>query len=215
MSNIPYDYIVFTDASYKKVSGIGYCGFGVAILNTETMNYVDFGSEIGNRTIAYGELWAIYRGIEKTLQFIGKKKESKILVVTDSKLSVMGFSYYIPKKWDLSNWHDWKTVNRKPVKNQAVYRKTLETLSKYPKVAVRIAHMHSHTSKKASGKIKDDLRYHGINATDETVELFRNLNARVDEIAGSVVDQQIKNTERFGEIPILVRTEFMEDTEND
>lgn len=207
-----YNYLVITDASFKKVDDKGYCGYGVAIVNTSTLQYTTFGDMLpSGHTIAYGELWGIYRGVEKALQFIGKKADARILVVTDNKLAVNGFTLWIPKVWDISDWHNWKTLHGKPVKNQVVYRKTLELISKYPRVTVRMSHMHGHGKRKDIEKLRNDLRIHGIIADDDTVELFRSMNAMVDKIAGSVVDRKILLDQKYGEVPELVRKEFEAD----
>lgn len=201
MDMIPYSYILWTDSSQKTYDGRGYCGYGCVILNTRTMKFAMFGDYIGDVTIACGELMAIYKGIKKTLQFIGKDEAARILIVSDNKLAVTGFSYYIPYKWDISNWYHWKTVKGKPVKNQGIYRKTLELIRKYSKVKIRIAHMHSHTGKNGKDKIRHDLKNHGIVADKETVDLFQKMNAEVDRLAGEKVVEQIERDKKMGPVP--------------
>ena len=208
MTESPYKFIVYTDASYKNKDGVGYAGYGVAILNTSNMTYCTFGSSIGDKTIAYAELWAIYKGMEKALRFIGHEKKTNILVVTDSKLCVTCLTYFLPYKWNLTDPNNWKTSNKKPVKNQAVFKMILKLLDSYSNVRVRIAHIHGHTTPKDIPKLMRDLEKHGIRADADTVDLFRRMNAIVDKIAGSYVDQDIKMRVRNKDIPWLTRKEL-------
>lgn len=208
MNKSPYKFIVYTDASFKRKDDEGFAGYGAAILNTSNMTYCTFGSSIGNKTIAYAELWAIYKGIEKALKFIGHEKKTNILVVTDSKLSVNCLTYFLPYRWNLTDPDNWKTVNKKPVKNQAIFKAILELLRSYPNAKVRIAHIHGHTTNRDIPKLTRDLERHGIHADADTVELFRRMNAIVDEIAGSYVDRDIKMSKRNKDIPWLIRKEL-------
>ena len=207
MSKIPYRYIVFTDASYKKHNGETHCGYGVVVLNTETKQYASFGEYLYNQTIVYGEGWAINRGIHQALKLIGKKSKEDvgILVVTDSKLSVHVFTKFIPHKWDLSDWHKWRTVKGKYVKNQEIYRSTVEMVQKYPNVTIRMAHIHSHLKLSKSDCIKEDLRKHGIRANQDTVEMFMAMNAKVDDIAQRCVDRAISRQDEYQKLPKIER----------
>ena len=207
MAKPPYRYIVFTDASYKIFDGRGYCGYGVVIVNHETGNYTEFGGDLSDHTIVFGESWAILQGVRKVLDIISKSPDpsGKVLVVTDSKLCVNILTHYI-NRWDLSNWDNWKTLKGKPVKNQEIYRKIVTLIQKYPEVRFRITHMHGHMGKKHENKIKEDLRSYGINPTDEAVDTFRRMNAKVDRIAQSAVDRQIQLESRYWVIPKLKRS---------
>ena len=52
-------YVVFTDASFKKRNGSSYCGYGAVVVNLETNQYVSFSGELSDRSIVFGESWAI------------------------------------------------------------------------------------------------------------------------------------------------------------
>lgn len=205
LSDIPYRYIVFTDASYKRHGEKGYCGYGVAILNTETKEYGTFGDYVGERTIVYGEGWAINRGIKQALKLVSKQEKVGILVVTDSKLSVQVHCKFIPHKWDLSDWHNWRTVKGKYVKNQEIYRNTVELVQRYPNVHIRMAHIHSHMGMSNSDKIKEDLSKHGIRADKDTVKMFMTMNDTVDRIAQDYVEKAIKRQLEWETLPALER----------
>ena len=199
-------YIVFTDASYKKRDGRGYCGYGVVIVNMETRQFTEFGGDLSDHTIVFGESWAILKGVQKALELMknsSHKMKGRVLIVTDSKLCVNILTNFIPR-WDTSE-ETWKTLSGKPVKNQEIYKRITTLLGKYPDVEFRITHVHGHLGKKFEYKIRRDLEKHGINPTDETVTAFRRMNARVDAIAQGEVDRQIRLESQYGVIPTLKR----------
>lgn len=200
-------YVVFTDASYKKSNGRGYCGYGVVIVNMKSNCYTSFGGDLSDHTIVFGESWAILKGVERALELIDQSSDptGDILIVTDSKLCVNTLTRFIDM-WDTSDWDHWKTMRGKPVKNQEIYRRIIRMIRKYPDVRFRITHMHGHIGQKYEDTIRKDLSKYGIKPTDEAVSTFRKMNAKVDAIAQNEVDRQIKLESRFGVIPSLKRS---------
>lgn len=206
MAKLPFKYIVFTDASYKTYDGRGYCGYGVVVINMRTLCYTEFGGDLSDHTIVFGESWAIMKGVQKAIELIERSSDSdgKVLIVTDSKLCVNILTNYIDR-WDTSNWDNWKTIKGKSVKNQEIYKRIVEMIRKHQNIQFRIAHMHGHMGKKHEDTIRKDLSKYGIKPTDEAVRTFRKMNAKVDEIAQNAVDRQIKLESQYGVIPIMKR----------
>lgn len=186
MGKVPR-YIVFTDASHRSDrKGHDYCGYGVVILNVETRHYMQFGGELGDRTAAFGETWAIYQGVKNAIKFCSKEEKTDILIVTDSKLNVKTMSVFIPYVWDTSDWHNWKKVDGKPVKNQEIYRRIVELIRRNSHVHVRITHVNSHLTHKDWRRIQFKLEKYNIMADEETSKMFMDMNAIADEIAKTI-----------------------------
>lgn len=202
-----FRYIVFTDASFKKYGNRGYCGYGVVVVNTASNCYTSFGGDLSDHTIVFGESWAILQGVRKVIDLINRSSNpsGEILVVTDSKLCVNILTQYI-NRWDTTNWDNWKTLKGKPVKNQEIYKRIVNLIEKYPDIRFRITHMHGHIGKDDQSKIKADLKSYGIKSSEETVKMFRKMNAKVDAIAQSAVDRQISLEATYGFIPIMKRS---------
>ncbi len=199
-------YVVFTDASFKKRNGSSYCGYGAVVVNLETNQYVSFSGELSDRSIVFGESWAILKGLQKTLKLIQQSDDisGDVMVVTDSKLCVNILTDYIPK-WDTSDWNDWKTRKGQSVKNQDIYKRIVRLLENYPDVHFRITHIHGHQGKSNEGKIRKDLMKHGITPTDAAVSTFRRMNAMADRLAQAEVDRQIKLETLYGTVSKLRR----------
>ena len=200
MAQMP-KYIVFTDASMRRGQGTGarsYCGYGVVILNTETRQYTEFGAELGGNTVAFGEAWAIYRGIQKARDLIHDNEETSILVVTDSKLNVQILSVYIPYVWDTTDENNWKKKDGLPVRNQDVYKRIVHMLEDNPHMKVRITHINSHLSQKEWPRTKKKLEKYGIIADSKTAQMFMEMNGRADEIAQSITKRMKEEEEKYG-----------------
>lgn len=208
MAKDPYRYIIFTDASFKQKHSKSFCGYGVIIINTETNYYAGRSGTLGDKSIVYGEGWAILEGIEQVISLVKKlptkKRDCQVLVVTDSKLSVNILTKYW-KKWDTSDWFNWKLPDGKPAKNQEIYRQILELKRKNSHIKFKFVHMHGHLGKKNEEKIRKDLESFGIRATDDAVALFRAMNEKVDTLAQSITDQMIEDF--MDDIPVLERKE--------
>ena len=104
------DYIIFTDASVKLVQELNYSAYAAVILNCESLQYTTISGPLANRSIVFCEGWAIYQGLRylKKIQRDTGKKHLKVLIVTDSKLTVNTFTVWIKQSWDTSDWFDWK-----------------------------------------------------------------------------------------------------------
>lgn len=200
----PVKYIVFTDASRRKGrDGRPYCGYGVAVLNIETQQFIKFGGELSPRSVVFCEAWAIYRGLVKVAEIIKenppkKGEQIQILVVTDSKLNVEILSKYIPYSWDLSDWNRWKKHDGSPVKNQDLYRRIVSFMETHPEIHARVTHMNSHLNDKEWLRIKKKLSSYGINVRKETAQMFMGMNAIVDRIAQETTAKQRELEESSG-----------------
>lgn len=201
---MPIKYIVFTDASRRKgQSGRAYCGYGVAVLNIKTKQYVTFGGELSARSVVFCEAWAIYQGLVKVAEIIADNKPPKgeqvqALVVTDSKLNVEILSRYIPYSWDLSDWEHWKKQDGTPVKNQDLYRRIVTFMKTHTELHARITHVNSHLTDKEWLRTKRKLRDYGINVRKETAQMFMGMNAIVDQIAQDTTTTMRDREEREG-----------------
>lgn len=187
------NYILFSDGSVRiNTKGDHISGYGVVILDTRTSRYVKFGGELNSKSIAFAEVWAIYRGLQFIAGTCKKAKEkAKVLVVSDSNITIQSFNDYIPsKKWDLSNWSYWKKSNSKPVKNQNVYRNILTLIDDHH-MTVKFVHMYSHLDIKDLEKVKNKLSKYNLKATDDMARLFLAMNALADKTASDITYDMI------------------------
>ena len=101
------DYIIFPDASQRRIRDKVYSGYGTVILNVSTRKYTTISGYLASNSVVFAEAWAIYQG----LRFLEYKKNSSqsepfgnhVLVLSDSKLNIDTFNIYIPYAWDLSD----------------------------------------------------------------------------------------------------------------
>lgn len=203
------EYIIFTDASGRKstITGRLYCAYAGAIVNVKTKQYTTYSGELGDRTVAFSEAYAIYKGVQNASRIIPHgKSDVNILVVTDSKLCVESLSNWIPNSWDLSDWQHWKKHDGTLVKNQEVYRGIIEISNENPWMNYRVTHINSHLQHKDWEKIKTKLRKYGIVVNQETADMFRKMNELVDTIATDITARMRAEDETYGPFIRLIRT---------
>lgn len=195
----PVKYIIFTDASRRTgFSNRQYCGYGVAVLNLETHNYITFGGELSDRSVVFCEAWAIYRGLVKVTELIDKDKSTRVLVVTDSKLNVDILSRWIPYAWDLSDWKHWRKSDGTLVKNQDLYRRIILFMKDHPELRASITHMNSHLGDQDWPKVKKKLQMYRVNVERETAQMFMFMNGVVDQIAQNITTAMRDRENRDG-----------------
>ncbi len=111
-------YKIYTDGSCKGNPGPG--GWAVMIKNMDTGAEEILRGGENHTTNNKMELTAIIRALE---EFVGNTAApSEIHIYSDSKYCVDGVTKWMP------NWikNNWKAANRKPVKNQELWREYLE-----------------------------------------------------------------------------------------
>lgn len=189
------DYIIFTDASVKLVGELNYSAYAAVILNCETLMYTTVSGPLANRSIVFCEGWAIYQGLRylKKIQRDTGKKQLKILIVTDSKLTVNTFTVWIKYSWDTSDWYDWKKSDHSSVQNQDLYRKVISLLDS-KKLKVRFAHINSHCkgNKKKEEAIFAKLGESGVKLSKGAGRIFIEMNDLADQTAHSIVTNEYK-----------------------
>ena len=109
---------IYTDGACSRNPGKG--GWAAIILNINSSQSSISGSE-SNTTNNRMELMAPLMALKKI------KKKSEIIIYTDSKYVKNGITDWI-KKWKTNNW---KSSNRKPVKNKDLWVKLDNCCSKH------------------------------------------------------------------------------------
>ena len=109
---------IYTDGACSGNPGKG--GWAAIILDSST-NQTDISGSEKNTTNNRMELMAPIMALNKF------KKESEITIYTDSKYVKDGITEWI-KKWKLNNW---KSSNRKPVKNKDLWVKLDNSCQKH------------------------------------------------------------------------------------
>jgi ribonuclease H len=190
------DYIIFTDASVKLVGELNYSAYAAVILNCDTLMYTTVSGPLANRSIVFCEGWAIYQGLRylKKIQRDTNKKQLKILIVTDSKLTVNTFTVWIKHSWDTSDWYDWKKSDHSSVQNQDLYRKIIGLLDS-KKLKVRFVHINSHCkgNTKKEEAIFAKLGEDGVKLSKGTGKIFIEMNDLADQTAHSIVANEYKH----------------------
>jgi ribonuclease HI len=135
---IKMDIIVFTDGSYIKARSGDLCGYGIYFPNGELDN-------IGNPFIhkpltnQRAELYAIYKAVKMITE---KLVFGKAHIYTDSEYSIKSLTIWLPS-WEKNNW---KTANKKPVKNLDIILAIYKILKSHPN-KFYFYHVRSHTGK--------------------------------------------------------------------
>lgn len=190
------DYIIFTDASVKLVQELNYSAYAAVILNCESLQYTTVSGPLANRSIVFCEGWAIYQGLRylKKIQRDTGKKHLKVLIVTDSKLTVNTFTVWIKQSWDTSDWFDWKKSDHTSVQNQDLYRKVVDLLDS-KKLKVRFVHINSHCkgNKEKEQAIFAKLGEDGVKLSKGAGEVFIAMNDLADHTAHDIVKDNYRN----------------------
>lgn len=189
------NFIIFTDGSVRRFDGKVASAYGVVVLDCRTKKYTQFGDRLKTNSIVYAEAWAVYRG----LQYINRichdaTSKPTVLVVTDSKLNVSIFTEYIPHRWDLSNWGEWRKTDGSYVKNQDIYRDTVELIHDNH-MFVKFLHINSHTSNIDWEMIRMKASDIGIDLKKGVCKMFVDMNQRADQLAAGIT-LEMKNKKR-------------------
>jgi len=143
---------IFTDGSCMNKSSGPLCGYGVYFSN---VNEEDISKKFTHTPLTNqrAELYAIYRGIGTIIK---KYSFNKFTIYTDSTYSIGCLTLWI------NNWkrNDWKTANKKSVKNKDIIQKIDKYISreKYTN-KIKFVHVKAHTGKqdfKSLGNAKAD-----------------------------------------------------------
>lgn len=193
------DYIIFTDASVKLVGVLNYSAYAAVILNCNTLSYTTISGPLANRSIAFCECWAIYQGL-RYLNKIHKKKDAKVkvLIVSDSKLTINTFTVWIKKSWDTSDWYNWKKADKSAVQNQDLFRKVMSVLET-DKFKARFVHINSHGK---GNKAKEDaifakLGESGVKLSKDAGKVFIEMNDLADKTAHGIVVHDFRDPMEF------------------
>lgn len=201
------DMILFPDGSLiiERDSDLFYSGYGTVVLDTHSLKYTTLSGSLSKKSIVYCEAYGIYQGL-RYIEHLRKKrktKQLKVLIVSDSKLNVDTFNWYIKYSWDLSDWYNWKKKDKHPVQNQELYRKIMDILNNGYYV-VKFVHINSHSKNKKElrEKISKKMAKAGVRIKEKDLDLFVQLNDLADNAAKTAVNCSRKN-ER--DIPDLKR----------
>ena len=183
------DYIIFPDASQRRIRDKVYSGYGTVILNVSTRKYTTISGYLASNSVVFAEAWAIYQG----LRFLEYKKNSSqsepfgnhVLVLSDSKLNIDTFNIYIPYAWDLSDPLNWKKRDHNLVKNQELYRCILHMTTECD-YKVKFAHVNSHIrdNPKQLVKVQEKLKKkYAVQVSYDVMELISDMNDLADQAA--------------------------------
>ena len=111
--------ILYADGACSGNPGPG--GWGVILKHAGTGKTKELSGGEKQTTNNRMELTAVIRGLEAIT------KASKVKVMTDSQYVVKGMTEWI-ENWMAKNW---KTANKKPVKNVDLWQKLLEAANKH------------------------------------------------------------------------------------
>lgn len=183
------DYIVFTDASLVTHRKEKYASYGVVVLNPNTNKYVTFKAYLGDKSISYSELRAILRGLQYVNNLVNKLhvKHCNIMVVSDSKSTVMNLSEYI-YQWNKKT-DKWRGYSGKKVKHQEMYKEIYKTYIINNFYDVKFVHIRSHMRESDIGDLTDYLKNNGVTLNDSTTRVFIRMNALADKLATSVTEE--------------------------
>lgn len=149
---------IFTDGACQnngKKNPIGGCG---VYFDNDSIDDISISFNIGNITNQRTELYACIIGLEKVLNY------SKVTIYTDS----------IYVKECMSNWikvwleNDWKTANKKPVKNQDLIKKLYELTQK---IDVKFIHVRAHQNEPSDKESLTYYLWHGNDKADKLAVL--------------------------------------------
>lgn len=187
------NFIIFTDGSVRRFDDKVAAAYGVVVLDYSTKTYTKFGDRLKTVSIVYAEAWAVYRGLQYINRICNKNSmKATVLVVTDSKLNVSIFTEYIPKRWDLSDWDNWRKTDGSYVKNQNIYRNIVELIHNNHMV-VRFLHINSHKPDIEWKIVQKKAEDNGIHLKKGVCKVFMKLNTEADKIASGITQEMKDN----------------------
>lgn len=182
------DYMIFTDGSVRRSGKISYAGYGCIVLDVKHQVYEMFSGSINSSSIVYCEAFAIYQGLRWIRRLLSRtdKHHVNVLLITDSKLNVQILTEWIPNKWDLSDYQNWKTSADKLVQNQALYRRILALLEDQ-KIKLGFLHINSHLKSNIETvlQIQTKAEKSNVKLSESVTRLMIEMNRKVDELATS------------------------------
>ena len=119
INNKSDEIILYADGACSGNPGPG--GWGVILRHVATKQTRELSGSEKQTTNNRMELTAVIRGLESIT------KPSKVIVVTDSQYVAKGMTEWI-ENWLAKNW---RTANKKPVKNVDLWQKLLEVSGKH------------------------------------------------------------------------------------
>ena len=199
------EYIIFTDGSTITVNDMFLTGYGIVILNLKTREYMTRKGDLGNHTIRYAESYAIYKAIAEISRICQDRTDKiKVLVISDSKLDIQVFNQYIPYVWDTSS-EIWYTVQKRPVKNQEIYKNAMRLINEHKNIKFKFAHINSHKSKEKWARQQAQFARYGVSGDKETILGLMKMNSLADKLASSMAEQMRINYIRDPNIVRLKR----------
>lgn len=184
------DYIIFPDASTRRIGKKVYNGYAVVVLNANTNKYTVLKGSLSSESTVFAEGWAIYQGL-RFIRHKTDKQNLKIAVFSDSKINIQILNDYIPHCWKLDQNNNWVKRDGTSPKNQELYKGILQVMY-HNNYKVKFVHILSHTldnPHKHSG-LKNHLSEYGINIHKSTINTLVHLNDLADRTAQAVTKQE-------------------------
>lgn len=131
------EYILYTDGSSRGNPGRG--GWGAIVIeriSSDEANVLEIGGREENVTNNRMEIISVIEGV-KLILLDENKSKAKIRIFSDSEYVVKAVNSWI-KNWKKNNW---RTADKKPVKNQEIFAELDELLSK---TNFQIEHVKAH-----------------------------------------------------------------------
>lgn len=194
------DYIIATDGGVlldpNKAEIPG--AYAYVILNCKTMNYIIQGDALNGKTINYAESYAIYKAL-KYLRKLTKDKPTNVLVISDSKLTVLALSVWSKENWNTSDPYNWKKSTGQKVKNQEIYRK-IQKEEAEGNIFIKYAHINSHLDIDSSTditKIKYKVLDYGVTVSNREARLIMLMNKWADDKATEMRTKWLRSRSGF------------------
>lgn len=188
------DYIIASDASLKRVGSECYPSYAAVIMNCATNKYITISGPLGmDKSIVYAEGYAAYQGLRYLNGLLKHEdKNANVLVISDSKLTVMALTDWVHNAWDTTDWYNWKKSNGDPVSNQGLYRRILHVME-HGKMNVKITHVNGHSlrDKKKQNMIHNKLTRNGINLSRISMLVLLRMNDMADNAATAITTSMI------------------------
>lgn len=181
-----YDYIAFCDGSaVKKGEFIFNGGASVVLLENDTKQIHQKGQSLPDKTNNYSELHAMLLTFEMIKKINKSKKQSNVLIISDSKYAVDIFNSYVhiwskgKKKNDPWERKTGKLSNEKIIKH--IYYEYIDN----DKFNVTFVHMNSHKkfTDKDISEMKRKIEKQGFSISKETIKVFIKYNSMADKLA--------------------------------
>jgi len=164
------DIIIFTDGSCIKKNGKCYAGYSVHFPNKE---FDDISKPFVKEpaTNQRAELYAIYCALKKVTEHYDMSIVNSIKIYTDSEYSIKSLTEWI-QSWVQNNW---KTANKKPVKNMDIIVPIYNILQKFPN-KINLIHVRAHTKKTDYFSVHNDIADKlAVNGSNKSINFFKRI----------------------------------------